>query len=299
MSDSTKVEPVVTDAQLVLTSTPIEPKAMSTNQTPSSSVEEILESAEQLSGSKNATFKQAPKVKEPLNRRARIASRTTKPIQLAATNGNQKVKKIQKEKAPKIKASHPPFFDMITQAINKLNERSGSSRQAILKFIVSNFKVDEKSGNQYVKISLKNAVKAGTLKQVKGVGASGSFKLSDALKNNKKKSTSDEMTATKKALAKKVTAAVAAKKIFSAATVAKSKSPAKKTVKAKKNVKKQHKTAAKPVAAASSKKAAAKSKTTTKKAAKLKTKQATGAKKAKAVASTPVKKTVRTARKSC
>jgi len=75
---------------------------------------------------------------------------------------------------------------MIIQAIRKLNDRSGSSRQAILKFITSNFKVEEKQGNQHVKIGLKNAVKAGTLKQVKGVGASGSFKLSDALKTKEK-----------------------------------------------------------------------------------------------------------------
>ncbi len=89
---------------------------------------------------------------------------------------------------PKTKtpAAHPPFFEMIIQAIRKLNDRTGSSRQAILKFIISNFKVEEKQGNQHVKIGLKNAVKAGTLKQVKGVGASGSFKLSDALKTREK-----------------------------------------------------------------------------------------------------------------
>jgi histone H1/5 len=75
------------------------------------------------------------------------------------------------------KSSHPSFFEMISEALKSLNERNGSSRQALLKFIISNYKVDGKTGNQHLKLALKNAVKAGTLKQMKGIGASGSFKL--------------------------------------------------------------------------------------------------------------------------
>lgn len=168
----------------------------------------------------------------------------------------------------KAKNSHPPFFEMITEAIKKLNERSGSSRQAILKFIVSNFHVEEKSGNQHIKIGLKNAVKAGSLKQVKGVGASGSFKLGDAFKSKsvKKNLTTTVAAAkrkpstTKKPIKiKKVTAAAAAKKITAVA-------PKKITNKPKKNLKKSNsKTVAKKVT---------KNKTVTKAAAKSKTKSA-------------------------
>jgi len=180
--------------------------------------------------------------------------------------------------------SHPPFFEMITQAIRNLNDRGGSSRQAILKFITANYKVEPKSGNQHVKVGLKNAVKAGTLKQVKGVGASGSFKLSDALKSKEKLKVKAETKPTKSAKkmtkkktpAKKVTAAVAAKKLTMTAT--KSKVPAKKQVVSKTRTKggerkvNSVKTSATPVAA---KKPKVVKKTVTKVTAKAQTKAST------------------------
>lgn len=105
--------------------------------------------------------------------------------------------------------NHPKFIDMIVEGLQKMNEKSGSSRQAILKFIVSNYPVDQKLANQYVKIALKNGVKSGLLKQLKGIGASGSFKLADktakpkrtarpALKINTEKKTSLKKTAVTK-----------------------------------------------------------------------------------------------------
>jgi histone H1/5 len=133
-----------------------------------------------------------------------------------------KAKPAAQPKAAKTPAAHPPFFEMIIQAIRKLNDRAGSSRQAILKFITANFKVTEKQGNQHVKIGLKNAVKAGTLKQVKGVGASGSFKLSEALKtkekgkDNKKASSSKAVTV---AVATKPVKKTSAKKVKKASVV--------------------------------------------------------------------------------
>lgn len=156
------------------------------------------------------------------------------------TTPNKTASKARKADKPKVKPNHPPFFVMITEAIRKLNERSGSSRQAILKFIVANFKVEEKSGNQHVKVSLKNAVKAGSLKQVKGVGASGSFKLTDALKSKAKASAKKQVapkaktdsaapTKAKKKPVKKVTASVAAKKVTEAPAKAKKNAPKKKT----------------------------------------------------------------------
>jgi len=75
--------------------------------------------------------------------------------------------------------SHPKFIDMVTECLEKLDEKSGLSRQAILKYIVLNFSVDEKNSNQYLKVALKNGVKSGQLKQLKGIGASGSFKLAE------------------------------------------------------------------------------------------------------------------------
>lgn len=84
--------------------------------------------------------------------------------------------------------NHPKFIDMIGEALQKLNEKSGSSRQAILKFVVANYPVDEKLANQYLKVALKNGVKSGVLKQLKGVGASGSFKLADKAAKSKRQS---------------------------------------------------------------------------------------------------------------
>ncbi|KAI3418409.1 hypothetical protein GPALN_009731 [Globodera pallida] len=53
-----------------------------------------------------------------------------------------------------------------------LSAKNGSSREAILKFIMVNF-----DANGYLKKALTRAVASGDLKQVKGFGASGSFKL--------------------------------------------------------------------------------------------------------------------------
>jgi histone H1/5 len=56
---------------------------------------------------------------------------------------------------------------MIVDALRKLNEKSGSSRQAIVKYIIANHKLDAKLVNQHVKLALKNGVKNGALKQSK------------------------------------------------------------------------------------------------------------------------------------
>ncbi|XP_045466695.1 uncharacterized protein LOC123675387 [Harmonia axyridis] len=58
-----------------------------------------------------------------------------------------------------------------------LKERSGSSLQAIKKFIASNYKVDSEKLAPFIKKYLKSAVQSGSLVQTKGKGASGSFKL--------------------------------------------------------------------------------------------------------------------------
>src|SRR6218665_2696422 len=73
-------------------------------------------------------------------------------------------------------ADHPKYSEMIRLALTSLKERGGSSRQAILKYILKNFKVgnDEHVVNQHLKMALRNGVKGDTLKQSKGSGASGS-----------------------------------------------------------------------------------------------------------------------------
>ena len=94
-------------------------------------------------------------------------------------------KKTVKAKKP---ASHPKYSEMVKTAISTLKERGGSSRAAILKYIMANFNVgaDSKVVNTHLKVALRNGVKNDSLKQAKGTGASGSFKLGEKPKVEKK-----------------------------------------------------------------------------------------------------------------
>merc|ERR1712018_483212 len=91
-------------------------------------------------------------------------------------------KKPAAKKAPE----HPKYSDMIAAAIGGLKERTGSSRMAILKHIQANYKVGD-SANTHIKMALKRGVASGALVQVKGTGASGSFKLAKKAAEPKKK----------------------------------------------------------------------------------------------------------------
>merc|ERR1712025_1129935 len=132
--------------------------------------------------------------------------------------------KAVKAKKPAAKPTHGKYSVMIAAAVAALKERSGSSRQAILKYIIAHNKVgDEKTAAVHLKLALKRGVASGVLKQVKGVGASGSFKLVKAEKPAAKpkkaapkktaaKKPSAKKTATKKPVAKKAVKKPAAKK---------------------------------------------------------------------------------------
>ena len=78
-------------------------------------------------------------------------------------------------------AAHPKYTEMIAAAVGSLKERRGSSRQAILKYILKNLNVaeDERVVNQHLKMALSAGVKNGALKQSKCFGASGNFRLGD------------------------------------------------------------------------------------------------------------------------
>ena len=120
---------------------------------------------------------------------------------------------------PKAAAKHPKFINMIAEALKKLNEKSGSSRQAILKYIVATYALDAKVANQHLKVALKNGVKKGSLKQSKGLGASGSFKIGEGIKNAAKDAAKKAKVAAKKAAKKGKKAAKKAKKAKKAAYI--------------------------------------------------------------------------------
>ena len=165
------------------------------------------------------------------------------------SDGSPAKKAEKKKAAPKKPADHPKYSDMIAAAITALKERTGSSRQAIVKYISANYKVGDSAGT-HVKLALKRGVASGALKQVKGAGASGSFKNAEKPKPKAKK------PAAKKPAAKKVKKAAAKKPAAKKTPKKAAKKPA-----AKKTPKK----AKKPAAKKPAKKAAAKKKATPKK----------------------------------
>ena len=163
----------------------------------------------------------------------------------------------EKAKTAKKPADHPKYSEMIGAAIAALKERSGSSRQAIAKYIAANYKVGDSAGT-HIKMALKKAVAKGDLVQVKGTGASGSFKLA------KKAPAPKKPAAAKKPAAKKPAAKKAAKKTPKKAAK-KAATPKKKVTPKKKAAKKP---AAKKPAAKKAAKKTPKKKTAAKKAAK-------------------------------
>ncbi|KAE9413060.1 hypothetical protein Angca_003764, partial [Angiostrongylus cantonensis] len=89
------------------------------------------------------------------------------------------IPEASKPKEAKKASSHPAYSAMIRKAVSELEEKSGSSRAAILKFILSRYKlgVNITRINFHLRVLLNKAVVKGELKQVKGIGASGGFKL--------------------------------------------------------------------------------------------------------------------------
>ena len=161
--------------------------------------------------------------------------------------------KPAKKAAPKKPAEHPKYIDMITAAITALKERTGSSRQAIAKYIKANYKVGD-NADVHLKMALKRGVANGTLAQPKGTGASGSFKVVKK-EAPKKKKPAAKKPAAKKTTAKKPAAKKSTPKKKPAAKKAKS-TPKKKKTPAKKTAAK--KPAKKPAKKAAAKKPAAK-----------------------------------------
>merc|ERR1712176_1161930 len=113
--------------------------------------------------------------------------------------------------APKAKkaanpAAHPKYSVMIAAAITALKSRTGSSRQAILKYIVANYKVDAAKAAVQLRLALKRGVAKGALKAAKASGkGAGCYKLVKVEKPKKVKKA-------KKPTAKKPKAKKAAKK---------------------------------------------------------------------------------------
>merc|ERR1711931_588186 len=203
-----------------------------------------------------------------------IESRISYKFTMTTADVSSPVKKVVKAKTP---AAHPTYSVMITDSIKALKDRTGSSRQAILKYICANYKVDAAKAAVHVRTALKKGVAAETLKMAAAAGKKGAgcYKLGEKAKEAKKpkvakvkKPVAKKPKAAKKPAAKKAEGGKAAEKKTAAKKPAAkkpaaAKSSPKKTAAAKKPA------AKKPTAVkASPKKTTAAKKPATKKPAK-------------------------------
>ncbi|KAK5977148.1 Histone H1-delta [Trichostrongylus colubriformis] len=76
---------------------------------------------------------------------------------------------------------HPPYTEMVQKAIAELKDKSGSSKAAIMRYLVQNYQLGDNVTkiNTNIRLALKKGVEKGELKQVSGTGATGSFKLGE------------------------------------------------------------------------------------------------------------------------
>ena len=112
---------------------------------------------------------QAAAVAKP-KRGAKVAAAAVK--KAAATkkaSSPAKAAALVKKAAKSASSAHPSYLEMVISAVQALKERSGSSRQAILKYILANYNVvaDPKAVNLHLKLALKRGLTSGTIKNAK------------------------------------------------------------------------------------------------------------------------------------
>ncbi|KAK3677137.1 hypothetical protein LTR78_002675 [Recurvomyces mirabilis] len=193
-------------------------------------------------------------------------------------------------------SAHASYEDMIKEAIINLKDRSGSSRQALKKYVQANNNlggVTDASFTSHFNRALQKGSESGTFARPKG--PSGPVKLAGPKKDDAAPAATKTTTAkapakakaTKTAAAKKAPAKTAAKKTTTAKKAPAKKTAAAKTTKAKANVGKPRKT---PAAAPAVEEKAPTVLTKTKTGRVVKTTQPQPAKKAAAKRKAPAKK---------
>jgi len=118
---------------------------------------------------------------------------------------------------------HPPYKDMIKEAILQLKERNGSSRQAIKKYVAANNKgIKESNFDTQFNAALKRGVSAGEFVQPKGPSGPVKLQKKEAAKPAKTGEKVTKKVVPKKSVTKKAPVTKAAAKPKPAATKAKS-----------------------------------------------------------------------------
>ncbi|TKY70470.1 Histone H1 [Spatholobus suberectus] len=121
-----------------------------------------------------------------------VAPALEKPVEEMKAPEVPKPAKEKKPRAPREKkpkqaktASHPPYFQMIKEALTALNEKGGSSPYAIAKYMEEKHKaVLPANFKKILGLQLKNQAARGKLVKIRA-----SYKLSETAKKEKKEST--------------------------------------------------------------------------------------------------------------
>merc|ERR1712130_924330 len=99
----------------------------------------------------------------------------------AGAKAGVKAKNEKKPAKAKTTPSHPTYSAMIVAAVGALKDRTGSSRQAILKYICANYKVDSKKAATQIRLALKRMTTGGELRMAKDKGkGAGCYKLASS-----------------------------------------------------------------------------------------------------------------------
>ena len=94
-------------------------------------------------------------------------------------------KKTKKKTSP---AAHPKYDVMIIRAITALRDRTGSSSQALAKYIIANFDVpEEEMFKRQLKLGLRRALEKNIIEKVKA-----SYKLTDEGREQRKQLLGEE-----------------------------------------------------------------------------------------------------------
>jgi histone H1/5 len=133
------------------------------------------------------------------------------PVQAAQAPAKKAApKKPRAPGAVKPKSNNPTYLQMIVAAIRALKEVRGSSRPAILKYIIANYKLDPKLASSRAALAFKAALASGALKHGK---TNATFKVGEKLVEQEKSKVKKEKARVKAAAAKvKAAAKKAAKK---------------------------------------------------------------------------------------
>jgi len=120
-----------------------------------------------------------------------MKSKSPKPAKKKSARGDKK-------SAP---MTHPPFLKMVKEAVSKLNDRKGSARVTILKYIMANYRLEleEAKIKNFLNKALKKGLESEELKNSKGLGLSGRFKLNIKPKKGAKKEEGQEKKTSKMA----------------------------------------------------------------------------------------------------